>query len=290
MKKTMISIAAVVCSLSMNAQVMKVMKGDQTVATYSAQQADKVVFEEEGEEGQDGEAQAFTVNGVSFKMMPVEGGTFTMGATAEQQNPDSDEKPTHRVTLSSYMMGETEVTQGLWQAVMGYTPTSGLEQWSSDYGMGTQYPAYFISWNDVQEFITKLNQLTGKTFRMPTEAEWEYAARGGSKSRGYQYSGSNNLDDVAWYWDNSGSHPVKTKSPNELGLYDMSGNVWEWCSDRYGSYSSDAQTNPTGPSSGSYRVVRGGSWLNNARYCRVAYRNYNSPSIRSYYLGFRLAL
>ena len=136
----------------------------------------------------------------------------------------------------------------------------------------------------------KLNAITGKTFRLPTEAEWEYAARGGSKSKDYKYSGSNNIDDVAWYDGNSSykTHEVGTKAPNELGLYDMSGNVWEWCSDWYGEYSSSTQTNPTGPTSGSYRVLRGGSWDSYAEFCRVSYRSSYTPADRYSYNGLRL--
>ena len=155
-----------------------------------------------------------------------------------------------------------------------------------------QRPVEQISWNDCQEFITKLNQLTGKNFRLPTEAEWEYAARGGNKSKGYKYSGSNSIGDVAWYINNNSSqtHVVKTKQANELGIYDMSGNVWEWCQDRYGSYSSSSQTNPTGPSSGSTRVFRGGSWYGSAKYCRVSYRLSSGPDYSIYFLGLRLSL
>ena len=230
--------------------------------------------------------QTFTVNGVSFDMIAVEGGTFTMGATAEQASDAySDEKPTHQVTLSSYYIGKTEVTQELWQAVMGSNP-SGFS--------GANLPVEKVSWEDCQIFIAILNELTGKYFRLPTEAEWEYAARGGSKSQGYKYSGSNTVDDVAWYPSNSSSktHPVATKAPNELGIYDMSGNVLEWCSDWYSSsyYSSSSQYNPTGPASGSRRVYRGGSWGSSARLCRVSYRDYNGPSYRFYNLGLRLAL
>ncbi len=247
--------------------------------------------------------QTFTVDGVTFKMKKVAGGTFTMGTTVEQSNvytPDSDEKPTHLVTLSDYWMGETEVTQALWYAVMGAKPTSS-SSWSTTYGLGDNYPAYYISWNDCQTFITKLNQMTGKTFRMPTEAEWEFAARGGTQSQGYIFSGSSStIGDVAWYWDNIpsqssgtagyGTQPVATKAPNELGIYDMSGNVWEWCQDWYGDYGSGSQTNPTGPSSGSDRVFRGGSWCNYAAGCRVANRDSNSPSSTYSSLGLRLAL
>jgi formylglycine-generating enzyme required for sulfatase activity len=219
----------------------------------------------------------YTVNGVSFTMIPVEGGTFQMGSTTE----GSCEKPVHQVTLSSFSIGQTEVTQELWQAVMGSNPS---------YFKGSKRPVEQVSWNDCQTFITKLNQLTGKTFRLPTEAEWEYAARGGNKSKGYVYSGSNEIDDVAWYTSNSNStHDVATKSPNELGIYDMSGNVYEWCQDWYGSYSSGSQTNPTGPTSGSDRVERGGGWSSNATYCSVANRLSRTPTRSIIYLGFRLA-
>jgi formylglycine-generating enzyme required for sulfatase activity len=228
--------------------------------------------------------ETFNIDGVKFTMVFVEGGTFTMGATSEQgSDADDREYPTHQVTLSSYYIGETEVTQALWQAVMGNNPS---------YYEGDNLPVGSISYEDVQEFIAKLNRKTGKTFRLPTEAEWEFAARGGNKSKGYKYSGSNNLNDVAWYDGNSNSktHPVKTKQANELGLYDMSGNVYEWCSDWYGSYSSSSQTNPQGPNSGSYRVLRGGIWILNAWFCRVSYRSNDYPSSRDGNFGFRLAL
>jgi formylglycine-generating enzyme required for sulfatase activity len=231
----------------------------------------------------EGEKQTFTVKGVTFTMIPVKGGTFSMGATAEQSSPSDDEKPVHQVTLSNYYIGETEVTQALWTAVMGKNPSNFK---------GDNRPVEKVSWKDCQTFISKLNALTGKNFRLPTEAEWEYAARGGSKSQGYQYSGSNNLSAVAWYTDNSGSqtHDVKTKSPNELGIYDMSGNVWEWCQDWYGSYSSNSVTNPTGAASGSYRVIRGGGWGSGAWYCRSAFRHYGTPAGRYNNLGLRLVL
>ena len=220
---------------------------------------------------QDFSYQTFTVNGISFDMAKVEAGTFTMGATPEMQDPDSDEKPAHQVTLTNnYYMGKTEVTQALWKAVMGNNPSN----FKSD-----DKPVECVSWNDCQTFISKLNAATGKSFRLPTEAEWEFAARGGNKSRHYKYSGSNNINDVAWHTANSGNatHAVATKQPNELGLYDMSGNVWEWCQDWYGGYSSTAQTNPTGAYSGSYRVHRGGSWYNIARNCRSSYSSLNDP-------------
>lgn len=224
------------------------------------------------------------VNGVSFVMIMVEGGTFTMGATSEQgSDVFSSEKPAHQVTLSDYYIGETEVTQALWKAVMGTNPS---------HFKGDSNPVEKVRWNDCQEFIRKLNSLTGRTFRLPTEAEWEYAARGGNQSKGYKYSGSNTLSSVAWYTDNSSSktHAVKTKSPNELGLYDMSGNVCEWCSDWYGSYSSSSQKNPTGPTSGSDRVLRGGSRFYSARFCRVSYRDCSPDGPLSSNFGLRLAL
>ena len=235
-----------------------------------------------------------TANGVTFKMKLVESGTFTMGATAEQTGAYSNESPAHQVTLTKdYYLGETEVTQALWYAVMGQKPTSDGSAWSSTYGLGDNYPAYYISWNDCQEFISKLNQLTGLTFRLPTEAEWEYAARGGNKATTQTlYSGSNTIDDVAWYTSNSSSstHPVAGKAANVLGLYDMSGNIWEWCNDWLGSYSSGAQTDPTGPSSGSLRVLHGGSGISYASSCRVAIRGRNSVADRSNGSGMRLAL
>ena len=227
----------------------------------------------------DGKDKVYIVNGVSFKMIAVKGGTFQMGSNDGYDR----EKPIHQVTLTKdYYIGETEVTQELWTAVMGSNP--------SYFTGNTQFPVEYVSWNDCQTFISKLNALTGETFRLPTEAQWEYAARGSNKSKGYIYSGSNTIDDVAWYYSNSSfTNPVKTKAPNELGIYDMSGNVWEWCSDWYGSYSSAAQTDPTGPSTGSYRVFRGGSWGNSASDCRVAYRCGSTPTITHYNLGLRLA-
>lgn len=218
----------------------------------------------------------FTVNGVSFEMVRVEGGTFRMGATYEQKgDAESDEMPVHSVTLSSYYIGKTEVTQALWQAVMGSNPS---------YFKGADLPVENVSWDDCQEFIQKLNRLTGRNFRLPTEAEWEFACRGGNNSRGYKYSGSNKLDSVGWYEGNSGNqtHPVGTKAPNELGIYDMSGNVWEWCSDWYADYTSDSETDR--------RVDRGGSWYGTARGCRSSIRDNVDQWCYSDNLGLRLAL
>ena len=231
--------------------------------------------------------ETFTVNGVTFTMVTVEGGTFTMGATAEQgSDAGSEEYPTHQVTLSSYSIGQTEVTQELWQAVMGSNPS---------YSQGNlQHPVEQVSWEDCQTFVAELNELTGKTFRLPTEAEWEYAARGGNKSLGYKYAGSNDLNEVAWYWDGTSTtstiQPVATKAPNELGIYDMSGNVYEWCQDSWGSYTGGAQTNPTGPTSGSLRVDRGGSYGHDGGRCRVSHRNYYHQTLKDGHLGLRLAL
>ena len=235
--------------------------------------------------------KTFTVNGVTFEMVGVKGGTFTMGGTSEQGSDAESDETTHSVTLSDYCIGKFEVTQELWEAVMGSNPS---------YFKGSKNPVENVSWDDCQTFIRKLNSLMGANFRLPTEAEWEYAARGGNKSRGYKYSGSNNINDVAWYTVNSydkgssspdyGTHAVGTKSPNELGIYDMSGNVYEWCQDWYGSYGSGSQTNPSGPSSASSRVRRGGSWNNSAWYCRVSYRSNYTPGYRLNSFGLRLAL
>ena len=197
----------------------------------------------------------------------------------------NNEKPVHEVTLSSYHIGETEVTQALWQAVMGNNP-------SEFKGKGN--PVENVSWDDCQEFVRKLNSLTGQTFRLPTEAEWEFAARGGKNSQHFKYSGSNNLGSVAWYDGNSGNktHPVKSKDPNELGIYDMSGNVWEWCEDWYNGnyYSNSPAANPEGPNSGPGRVDRGGGWYYDAWCCRSSDRRRNSPTYCDNDLGLRLAL
>ena len=283
-------------------------------------------------------AMTITVKGVSFKMIRVQGDTFTMGATEEQGSDACDnEKPVKKVTLSTYYIGETEVTQELWQAVMGSNPSyfkpkkiiasrysydafvedakrlnakkpgsikiPTQQEW--DAAMVTtsgslKRPVEQVSWDDCQEFIRRLNQLTGKKFRLPTEAEWEFAARGGTKSRGYKYSGGTDIGTVAWYWENAGTkgesspdygtHVVKTKQPNELGLYDMSGNVYEWCQDWYRKYSGGAQTNPQGPSTGFSRVNRGGGWNYSARSCRTSIRFSLSPSRRGYGIGLRLVL
>ena len=229
----------------------------------------------------------YTANGVEFKMVDVDGGTFNMGGTIEQGNDASNlEMPVHQVTLSDFSVGQTEVTQALWLAVMGTRP--------SEFTGDLNRPVECVTWSECQQFITKLNQITGKNFRMLTEAEWEYAARGGKKSQGYKYSGSNTLDDVAWYKTtatNYKTHPVAQKQSNELGLYDMSGNVNEWVSDCYNygdTYPSEPQTNPTGPDSGYYHIIRGGDYYSTQYQCRVSYRNFES--YKNGKIGFRIAI
>ena len=245
------------------------------------------------------------------EMVFVKGGTFTMGATSEQGTSERDEHPTHQVTLSDFYIGKYEVSQQLWEYVMKYSGTcadgSSMSAYASDVwldsnpsssdGVGDYYPAYYVSWDDIVNiFIPRLNRITGKTFRLPTEAEWEYAARGGKQSKGYKYSGSNTVDDVAWYNYNpyivNSSVYGGTKAPNELGIYDMSGNVGEWCSDWYSSsyYSSSPSINPIGPSSGSRRVYRGGSWVCYEYNCRVSVRLNRRPDHRSSLIGFRLVM
>jgi formylglycine-generating enzyme required for sulfatase activity len=217
------------------------------------------------------------------EMILVEGGSFDMGCTSEQQDCWEDEQPVHRVTLDSYFIGKYPVTQALWRAVMGTNPS---------YFKGCdQCPVEQVSWKDVQDFIRRLNERTGQNYRLPTEAEWEYAARGGNKSRHYMRAGGNMIDDIGWYESNSGkkTHPIGQKLANELGLYDMNGNVWEWCNDWYKAYSASAQTNPKGPATGSRRVVRGGSWDVEPQFCRIAIRSYVSPGSGLINVGFRLA-
>ena len=232
----------------------------------------------------------FNVKGVEFAMVEVEGGTFTMGTNGNLgYDGEFREKPAHKVTLSTYYMGETEVTQALWVTVMKKNPSTG--------NIGDNYPVNYVRWSQCQTFIRKLNkllssQLNGKHFTMPTEAQWEYAARGGRKSKAYMYSGSNTLTDVAWFKENSlgTKHHVKTKQANELGIYDMNGNVEEWCQDWYDRYSSTSQTNPVCKRKGSlaFRVVRGGDWNHEMNNCRVSYRDFHSPSYCSSMRGLRL--
>ena len=219
-----------------------------------------------------------TANGVSFVMKPVDGGTFQMGFI--EGVGSNNESLAHSETVGSFYLSETEVTQALWKAVMGTEPTHG-GGWNDEFGRGDNYPAYQVSWNDIQKFLIQLNAQTGKSFRLPTEKEWEYAARGGSKANGYLYAGNNHIDRVAWYNQNSDNknHEVKGMQPNELGLYDMSGNVWEWCNDLYEQSSKDAM-----------RVLRGGGWNRNADRCQVTFRGSGGPDFRGNSHGFRLAM
>ena len=246
---------------------------------------DYLLTEQWPEEGEP-ETVTYVLNGIEINMVKVEGGTFTMGASGADTEAYDNEYPAHIVTLSDFYICTTEVTQQLWRAVMGSNP--------SGHTGNVLYPVEAVSWSDCKNFITKLNQMTGQNFRLPTEAEWEFAARGGIKSKGYKYSGSDDVNEVAWYYTGSndyGTKPVATKKPNELGLYDMSGNVSEWCNDYYTStYSSENQTNPQGPTTGVYRVFRGGSYSDYAKNCRVSYRYYYSPSTAHYDRGLRLAL
>ena len=239
----------------------------------------------------DPKTETITVKGVSFKMVYVKGGTFNMGHTQEQGFENIiNEKPVHQVTLSDFYIGQTEVTQALWIAVMSNNMGNGTPKHSSTENLNR--PVGSVSWEDCQRFVAKLNQLTGKNFRLPTEAEWEYAARGGKKSKGYKYAGSNNINEVAWCGlpDDIGPKNVATKSPNELGVYDMSGNVFEWVQDKYGSYSGIAQIDPTGCDSGSFGVYRGGAWNYDADFCRVSYRGFCLLLNMNKNLGLRLAL
>lgn len=228
--------------------------------------------------------ETITVNGVSFQMIKVDGGSFNMGSN--DSDAYDDEKPVHRVTLNDFYIGETEVTQGLWYAVMGTNP--------SYFCNGDNCPVEGVSWNECQQFIQMLNAKTGKKFSLPTEAQWEYAALGGRKSLGYKYSGNNSISTVGWYDSNSNdaTHYVKALSANELGLYDMTGNVYEWCQDWYADRydSNNSLTDPIGPISGTLRVVRSGSWKSKSRNCRVAYRFKYAPDYNFRNLGFRLCI
>jgi len=239
------------------------------------------------------------ISEIESEMILVEGGTFMMGCTGEQGSDcRSNEYPAHEVTLNSFNIAKYKVTQKQWEKIM---KTTVEEQRNLDHpywylgGVGDDYPMYYVSWDDVQEFIKKLNKQTGKNYRLPTEAEWEYAAHGGNRSLGYKYSGSNKVDDVAWYNGNAGgnSHPVGTRLPNELGIYDMSGNIAEWCNDWYGEYQDSPQHNPQGQIIGNKRVVRGNSWYWDADRSRICSRGESEgdgvlQNARYNGIGFRL--
>lgn len=239
---------------------------------------------------QNGNRMEIIINNVSFSMLKVDGGFFTMGGTPEQPKPNTDETPTHKVSLSDYYIGETEVTNDLWEAVMGvnFSLLNNNAYSSTDLDM----PKTNITWNECQRFINRLNSMTGLLFSLPTEAQWEYAARGGKQSHNYIYSGSNTPKDIAWYEKNSGEYvqQVKRKQPNELGIYDMSGNVWEWCSDWYAPYSNEEQNNPQGPQNGKARVMRGGCVANKDKFLRLSSRNCSNPEEQANALGMRLVL
>ena len=259
------------------------------------------------------QTETFTVNGVSFTMVIVEGGTFMMGSNEEEQNPPIEtpnEYPVHEVTLSNYGIGQTEVTQELWEAVMSWHPDTLNEDFEAEfihpsyfsskngYPDNLQRPVENVSTRKIELFLGNLQALTGREFRLPTDAEWEFAARGGNQSRGYKYSGSDDLDEVAWWGcnfnGNSGqcTNPVATKAPNELGLYDMSGNVWECTADRASyEYPSEPETNPSYPIVlGSGHSARGGCWAHRAWDCRVSRRFWFPSPYSSNTHGLRLAL
>ncbi len=225
----------------------------------------------------------FDVNGVKFDMIFVAGDTFAMGATPEQKpgSPEQNEYPVHKVSLSDYYIAKYEVTQELWQAVMGSNP--------SEHQGNPQYPVDNINWFDAEAFVAKINEMTDGNFAMPTEAQWEFAARGGIKSEGYLYCGNKEPDPVAWYNENSQTtHEVGKLQPNELGLYDMSGNVGEWCHDWFGSYPSELQVDPEGTEFGECRVWRGGGFFNFRQYVRPAFRGFCFPERGNNFFGFRL--
>jgi len=235
--------------------------------------------------GQPLEPADYTESEYGIEMVFVKSGTFIRGCTPEQKGACfENEEPAHQVALRDFYIGRYEVTQSQWKAVMGANNNPSEFK-------GDNLPVENVSWEDVQFFIARMNSRTRDIYRLPTEAEWEYAARGGDQSRGYRYSGSNDVGEVAWYYQNSErkTHPVGTKQANELGIHDMSGNVYEWVSDWYGSYSGRPQMNPHGPSLDSFRVIRSGSWDSDEVNARVSYRSGMVPEAGYFILGFRLA-
>lgn len=254
-----------------------------------------ISFMDDDAPGEDSPSHTYVENagcGLNMKMVLVEGGTFQMGATSEQSDEaEHDEWPVHEVILTPYYIAECEVTQSQWEAVMGTDIYDQLRVANGDgvSSVGDKQPMYFVNWYDAKEFCNKLSRMTGKLYVLPTEAQWEYAARGGKYSRGYKYSGSNYVDEAVWCRGNSSAtRIVKSKAPNELGLYDMSGNVYEWCNDWYGAYSSEKQNNPEGASYSDTRILRGGSWFSKASSCRLANRYFYDPYRRNGNFGFRV--
>lgn len=224
------------------------------------------------------------IDPLEIEMIYVEGGTFLMGSDDNDESAERIEKPRHEVSVSDFYIGKYEVSQRLWENIMGTNPSQIK---------GDSLPVTNVSWNDVQEFIKKLNKVTKKKYRLPTEAEWEYAARGGRQSQSFAFIGSNNPDSTAWHFDNSDKlpHTVGAKQPNELGIYDMGGNVQEWVNDWYGAYSNAPQTNPEGPKSSRIgKVIRGGCYLILPKYGRPAWRCVSNPGFRSSSIGFRLTI
>lgn len=260
---------------------------DGTEVRYKASEVESITTFGGSVDTEETKDMVFKVGDVEFKMIYVEGGSFMMGATPEQgDNIGYDELPIHDVQLSSFYIGETEVTQGLWESVMGVNLSSGIHD--------PNKPVQNITWTQCNEFIDALSNETGMQFSLPTEAQWEYAARGGSKSKGYKFAGGNKIEDIAWYFSNSNDtvHAVATKLPNELQLYDMTGNVWEWCYDYYDGdyYSSSSSINPQGPKTGNRRVYRGGGFRHNANNSRLSLRNHNEESFSYSDIGLRLVL